>query len=360
MKKIMIRIVQTILLGVLFLFVTQDVLAADTEKGIGFSVVPILPTSQIDPNLGYYYLKTEPGKEQTFEVKLSSQKKENQNIKMFVQDAYTGSNGRSTYGVNGEKGFNQDETLVNPTSQLITPVSEEIELGAGEEKVVTFKVAPSSESYNGVKIGRLVFKSSSPDEEKKEAIIEEYQYAISIILSENGDEYVDGNLQEISLNDVKPTIKRGKRLVTANLQNKEPKRVMNLELAARVTKKNSDKVIQETVISDFQFAPNSNTDLEIDWGLSELEAGEYTINISLKNSYDKVHLTKDFRISGELAKKINEESAFKIETPNWVKLVAVFNGVLTIAISIAIFIRNKKWLVLSKKKRRNKRKGKSK
>lgn len=361
MKKIVIRLSSVLLVGILFCVISQQVFAEESNQGIGFSVVPVIPSTQIDPSLGYYYLKTEPSKEQTFEVKLSSQKKEKQQIQLLVQDAYTGANGGLTYGINGEKEFKQDETLVNPTSEIVTPVTEVIELEPGEEKVVTFKVTPPKESYEGVKIGRLVFKSSEKDKsETQEAIIEEYQYAISIVLSENGDEYINGNLQELTLNEVKPTIKRGKRLVTANLQNPEPKRLMNLDMSATVTKKNSDKVIKETVIPDFQFAPNSNVDLEIDWGLSELAAGEYTLNISTHNSYDDIHLTKDFRITGEQAKKLNKESAFKIKTPTWVKVIAIFNGVLVVIISTTVILRNKKWLTLSRKKKKNKRKNKTK
>lgn len=51
------------------------VLADDVSDGMGFSVSPILPATQIDPDLGYYYLKTEPNEEQKFEVMLSSQKR---------------------------------------------------------------------------------------------------------------------------------------------------------------------------------------------------------------------------------------------------------------------------------------------
>ena len=357
MKKYLSKIGLMLIGFVMINLVGQTVSANETGGGIGFSVAPVLPTTQIDQNLGYYYLKTEPGKEQTFEVKLSSQKKENQTIKMFVQDAYTGVNGGLTYGVDGQDGFSQDKTLENPTSELVTPMTETVELAPGEEKVVTFKVSPPKNSYEGAKIGRLVFKSSNDEENKeKEAIIEEYQYAVSLVLSETGDEYTNGDLQALALNEVKPTIKRGKRLVTANLQNPEPKRLMNLELSATITQKNSDKVIKETKIPDFQFAPNSNVDLEIDWGLSELVAGEYTINISAKNSYDNIHLTKDFRITGDDANKINKDSAFKIKTPTWVKAVTIFNGVLVLVVSIVVIIRNKKWTILSKKKRKNRRK----
>lgn len=357
-KKILTRI-STLILFTFGLTLSSIVAVADeANQGMGFSVTPILPISQIDPDLGYYYLKTEPNEEQTLEVRLSSQKDETQEIKMFVQDAYTGSNGGLTYGVDGVEKFKQDKTLENATSQIIMPMVETIELAPHEEKIVSFKVKAPKDSYEGVKIGRLVFKPTTSKEDEKKAIVDEYQYAISTILSESGDQFIDGDLKKLTLNEVKPTIKRGKRLVTANVQNPEPKRMMNIDLQVSVTKKNSTKVIKQTKIPDFQFAPNSNVDLEIDWGLSELEAGEYTINISAKNSYDDIHLTKDFKITGDEAKDLNKESAFKIKTPNWVKIVAIINALIALFIWIVIKVRNRNWEKLARKKRKNKKKNK--
>ncbi|MDR2278881.1 DUF916 and DUF3324 domain-containing protein [Vagococcus fluvialis] len=356
-KRIQLWLSSLILLLSGVLFFSSTAVADETDSGMGFSVSPILPTTQIDLDLGYYYLKTEPNKEQTIEVKLSSQKDEKQTIEMFVQDAYTGSNGGLTYGLDGEDDFKQDETLVNPTSQIVLPKTETIELQPREEKVVSFTVKPPVDSYDGVKIGRLVFKPTV-DKDNKTAIVDEYQYAISILLSESGDEHTNGELANLNLNEVKPTIKRGKRLVTANLQNPEPKRMMGIDLQGTVTKKGSDKVVKQTKISDFQFAPNSNVDLEVDWGLSELSPGEYTMTILAKNSYDDIHLTKDFRITGDEAKSLNKESAFKINTPTWVKAVAISSAFLSLILAIIISVRNSKWKKLAKRRKKNKKRNK--
>lgn len=352
-KKV-INLSHIICLIMIFSFVKPMVTNAE-EGGIGFSVSPILPKTQIDRELGYYYLETKPSEEQTFEVKLASQKEDKQIIEMFVEDAYTGTTGNLTYGIDGKDGFKQDKTLKDATSQIVMPTSKTVELEPGEQKVVTFKIIPPKESYEGVKVGRLVFKAAN-DENKKAAVVEDYQYGVSIILAENGDSYNDGDLQNIELNEVKATVKRGKRLVTANLHNPISKRILNLNLQATVTKKGNDKVIKQTKIPEFQFAPNSNVDLEVDWGLSELAAGEYTMTISAENEYDKIHLTKNFKITNELATKLNKESAFKIATPMWVKISTIISGVMTVGLSIFLISRNKKWLEASKKKRQNSRK----
>lgn len=351
-----------ILITSIFSVNSISVEAKDSDTGMGFSVSPILPNTQIDRELGYYYLETKPGEEQTLEVLLTSQKDEKQTIQMFVQDAYTSYNGNLDYGINGQDGFEQDETLINSTSEIVKPVSETVELEPGESKTVSFKVTPPKDSYPGAKIGQLIFKVKPEEDEtgKKSFITEEHQFAISIVLAENGDSYNDGDIDKLILHDVKPTIKRGKRLVTANVQNPEPKRMMNMGMIASITKKGETKVIKKTEIPEFQFAPNSNVDLEVDWGLSELAAGEYTLNLSFQNEYGENHMTKDFRITSDVAKKLNKESAFKIKTPTWIKGVAVGTGILTISIFVFVIIRNKKWLKLSRKKRNSRKKNKKK
>jgi hypothetical protein len=236
-------------------------------------------------------------------------------------------------------------------------VSEEITLEPNESKVVSFKVDAYKESYSGVKIGQMIFKAVEEEESKTNSPVkEEYQYAINIITSENGDDYNDGDLQQIKLNEVKPTIKYGKRLVTANLQNPQPKRIINLETMATITKKGSDKVVKQTKIPEFQFAPNTNVDFEVDWGLSEIEAGEYVLSLTAENDYDSIHLTKDFRITDTEAKKINKDSAFKIKTPTWVKIVTVVTGLLVVVSTIVILVRNKKWVKMSQRKNRKRHK----
>jgi hypothetical protein len=354
MSKIMNKL-GVFTLGILSILLFSP-LQAKADEGLGFSVTPILPSTQIDKELGFFYIETAPNKEQTIEVRLNGGD-EKKVIQMAVEDAYTAPNGILDYGIDGVGGFKQDETLKLPVSQLVKPVSEEITLEPNESKVVSFKVDAYKESYSGVKIGQMIFKAVEEEESKTNSPVkEEYQYAINIITSENGDDYNDGDLQQIKLNEVKPTIKYGKRLVTANLQNPQPKRIINLETMATITKKGSDKVVKQTKIPEFQFAPNTNVDFEVDWGLSEIEAGEYVLSLTAENDYDSIHLTKDFRITDTEAKKINKDSAFKIKTPTWVKIVTVVTGLLVVVSTIVILVRNKKWVKMSQRKNRKRHK----
>ena len=55
MKKYLSKIGLMLIGFVMVNLVGQTVSANETGGGIGFSVAPVLPTTQIDQNLGYYY-----------------------------------------------------------------------------------------------------------------------------------------------------------------------------------------------------------------------------------------------------------------------------------------------------------------
>lgn len=345
-----------VLLCLFNLFALMAHAADDDEIAMGFSVAPTFGNTQIDPELGYYYLKTKPGEPQKIELKLSSQQDDPIKVKLYVEDAYTGINGAMLYGINGVDEMVQDPSLTNPTSELVKPDVEVIELEGREEKVVSYTITPPAEHYEGIKLGQLVFQIV--DEEENEAgLVDEYRYAMTILLAESGDEYDDGN--EFILNEVKPTIKRGKRLVTANFQNPFPKRIVGLEMLGTITEKGKQTPVKEKKMTDFQFAPNSNVDFEMDWGLADLKAGEYTFKLTAKNAYDEFDFKKDFRISGEQATALNKESAFKIITPTWVKIVTIVNGVIVVIVALIVVKRNKKWQALTKRRKSQKKNRKS-
>lgn len=344
----------------LFLIVMQPkkVTADEETEGMGFSVSPAYPKTQLDSSLGYYYLQTTPNEPQKIELLIASQKKETQKIRMHVQDAYTGLNGGLEFGLDGEPNFKQDETLKNPISSIIKPDVEEIELKGNEQKKVTFTITPPEGHYDGIKLGQLVFQPV--EEEGENGIGDVYRYATSVILSESGDEFDNGELASLALNEVKPVSRRGRRMVVANLQNPQPKRIVNLDMDAVIKEKGKSEVVQSVKMSNFQFAPNSNVDFEMNWGVAELVPGDYTFELKAKNEYDEIKLQKDFRITASQAKDINEKSAFKIKTPDWVKIVAIIDGIIVLIISIVIFSRNKKWHEISKKKRRQTQRKKTK
>ncbi|MBO0468670.1 DUF916 and DUF3324 domain-containing protein [Enterococcus plantarum] len=315
---------------------SQKALAAPEGDNLGYVVSLVQPKSQIDPNKSYFYVQTEPGIEQELEVRIKSTKKENVKIKISATDAFTGDNGTIEYTDKKEK---LDETLQNPVSSLVKVETPEITIGNFEESKVMIRLTPPKEHYEGVKMGALVFKLDLG--EKSSGVATEFSYRTGFLLSESGDEFNNG--QTLEMTSAKATIKRGKKMVLANLKNPEPKVLEDLNITATMVKKGTDKVIKQKTVQNYSMAPNSQFDFEMDWGIENLPSGTYTLKLKAENSSKEWDLSKDFTITNKQAKEMNEQSAFKIVTPVWIKIVTLIMAFTTTLGVVIIIIRRKKW-----------------
>ncbi|WP_207695824.1 hypothetical protein DOK67_0001460 [Enterococcus sp. DIV0212c] len=336
MKKI--STIYTILICALSIFFFADqVSAAGDDDNLGYTVTLVQSSTQIDPSKSYFYVKTTPGETQTLEVRIKSTKKENVQLKIYGTNAITGDGGTIEYS-NDKTHY--DSTLKEPITSMIKVQTPEITIGNYEEKTVKIQLTPPKERYNGVKMGALVF-ALDQGKNNKNGVSTEFSYRVGLITSESGDEF--NNAQTLNLNAVKASIKRGKKMVLANLQNPEAKVLENLNIVATMTKKGSDKVVKRKTVDNYSMAPNSVFDFEIDWGIDALPSGTYTLNLDIANEYQEWQLSKEFTITNQQAKKMNEESAFKIITPTWLKGATIFLSLGTILIMLVLLVRRKKW-----------------
>lgn len=328
---------------------------AKDDNTLGFTVSPVQPKTQLDPEKGYYYIKTTPGEQQTLEVRLQSTKKEDVRVKIYGVNAYTGNNGTIEYT---EDLSAIDETLNQPLTSLIQIETPEITIGNFEEKTVKIQITSPPENYSGVKMGALVFLLDNG--KQKSGVSTEYSYKVGLVTAENGDEFNDG--KTLKLNSVKAAMSRGKKMVLAQLQNPEPKTIENLNIIATMTKKGSGEVIKQKTVQNYKLAPNSHFDFELDWGVNKLPSGSYTLNLKAKNYNENWELSKDFTITNEEAEKINEASVIKIVTPMWLKITGSLFLAISILIMVILLLRRRKWeqawkkLRIANKKKRKKNK----
>ncbi|EOH96639.1 hypothetical protein UAW_01804 [Enterococcus haemoperoxidus ATCC BAA-382] len=336
---------------VLFTFPNQS--HADEQSNLGYTVSAVRSAKQIDPEKTYFYLQTKPGEEEQLKVRVKSTQKEAVNLKIYVTDAYTGDSGTIEY-TEDEKLF--DSTLKAPISSMVQVETPSMKIENFEEKEATFKLTPPKDSYPGIKMGALVFELDNPEE--KERVKTKFSYRVGLFTSESGDDYKDS--KTLNLLDVKSTLKRGKKMVLASLQNPEPKVLSNLSVTAEVTEKGKQNVLKKIKVENYMLAPNSHFDFEMDWGTAAVRAGTYIVKMNANNSYNDWNFEKEFIISGEQAKKMNEDSGFKIITPNWMKLVAVLLLITTFVITGVLLNRRKKmeiqWKKYKKRKKRKKKK----
>ncbi|MGX7024901.1 DUF916 and DUF3324 domain-containing protein [Vagococcus hydrophili] len=353
MKKFNYLIKLFFALAVIFSF---SVTSQAAEKGIGYEVRPIFPSTQIEQNRGYYYLQTEPGVKQKLEMSLLNTSDKPVTLELVIENAISTTNGNIDYTDDIKK---IHESLVNPMTEILQPKTKEVKVKAGEEKIVNFELTPPEKSYDGLKMGRILVKKKKEKDAK--GINQEYQYAVGVITAESGKPFNDGDKLELN-GEIEPNVVNGSKLVQGEIVNPTPKTIENLKVRSYVTKKGDKKRIKEKNIDNFSFAPNSKVMYTIPWGLSNFETGEYTFYFTGSNDFESFELKKDFKIRGEDAKKLNNEAAFSVGTPTKMIILIVVLNALLLVLCGTIFVRNKKWVeeLKTNKKRKSRKKVKTK
>lgn len=305
----------------------------------------------------FFYLQTTPGEAFQVTTKVKSTQKEPVKVKIYAADAMNDNDGGFEYTEDPKQ---LDKTLKNPITSMVKVETPTVTVENFEEKEVKIQVSSPKESYQGIKMGALVFQLDDPNE--KAAVKSEFAYRIGIITSENGDDY--RNSKTLNLVDAKSGIVRGKKKIIGVLQNPEPKILSKLKIQSEVKEKGSNKVIKKKEVDEYSLTPNSSANFEIDYGTEPIKAGTYLLSLVASNEHGDWEFEKEFVISEDQAKKMNEESAFKIITPMWIKVVTSMLVVMTGVLLAWLIVRRKKlenqWKIKKKrkKKKRKKKEGK--
>lgn len=339
---------------IIFVLFSSTLSYAADEEGIGFEIRPIYSNKQIDRDKGFYYVQTEPGVKQSLELSVLNTTDEDMDIDFVIENAISTTNGNIDYTDDIEK---IDDSLKNPMTDILSIKNETVRIKAGEEEIVTFELTPPAEHYEGAKFGRIRILKTS-DRENGKGLNQFFSYALGVITSESGVAYNDGDSIELKKSP-QANIYLGNKVVEATLVNTQPKSIENLQVVSYVTKKGDSKKVKEQNISNFAFAPNSNVNYVIPWGLSEFKSGEYTFHFEAKNDYESFNIQEDFTIKGNDATRLNKEAAFNVNTPDWIKVTIVSINVVMVGLFIFIIKRDKTWvreLKEHKRKRNKKRK----
>ncbi|EOH92596.1 hypothetical protein UAW_02993 [Enterococcus haemoperoxidus ATCC BAA-382] len=334
-------------------------IAANKEADpLGFVVQAIRPDTQIETNKSYFFIETQPDETQTLKVKVKSTQKDPIKIQAFIANGTTGSTGNIEYD---ESTKDLDKSLKHPLTEMVKINEPEITLENFEEKVVELSVTPPKESYEGIKLGAVVFQTVEDKEQTKtQTISSKYQYKIGLITTETGEEYE--NAKNLELASAKLGLKLGRKQVAAVIHNPESKIADNLKIEATVTKKGSDTVLKKQTVENARMAPNSTYEFSVDWGVDVIESGDYTLKVHAQNDEEDWKWQKDFSVSAEKAKKMNEETVFKVESPDWLPYVVILAIGSLVLVIVILTARNKRWkkMVYERAKRRKSKQAKRK
>jgi len=340
------RVVLRYMLSIIIIFVfflIGNINVSAEEEGIGFTVETIKPSTQIDPNKGYFYVQTEPSKEQTLKVRIQSTTDETLQLETFVENAISTNVGNIDYSDSLDL---IGTTLIEPLTTLLVPKEKSIVLEPHSSIIIEYILNPSSTNYEGIKMGRIIVREKIQG--KKNGIQEVFQYGLTVHLSESGLIFNDGETVKMTQKP-RANVNKGLRVIEAEISNPESKTIENLQIQSYITRKGERRKIKERNIDDVSFAPDSKVLYQIPLGLSEFEPGEYTFYYNARNSKMNTIFEEDFSIGSEESKKLNNETAFSVNTTNRMKIIIITINTIAFILILFIIFRNNRWSVLLKK-----------
>lgn len=314
----------------------------ESDQGVaGYTVESILPENQFDKKRTFFYLKMEPSQKQTIQVKVISTQKEPVKVKVAVHDAVSSSVGAIDYAQDKPK---LDESLKQPITSFVKVKDgiKEVTVQNFEEKIVEFEIDMPSESFSGVKLGSVRFlREADAESKKKTGLVPEYARVIALMLTEDEGSFNHG--ADLHLKKVDVGLSHGRKVVSANVQNDQPKVLQEMTIKGEVKKKGDSKTIVKHEMANYSVAPNSNFNFELPLGLERFLPGTYVFTGSAEGDGRTWKWEEEFTIGKKQADKVNDETAYKVVVPAWVPWVGGGLVLALIGLSVYLSYRQKQW-----------------
>ncbi|GCF93109.1 cell surface protein [Enterococcus florum] len=315
MKRICLS---TVFAGIVLAFLTTPTMARAASTGFALSAK--LPENQISANT-FFDLKVVPEQREALTLVVKNLEDQPVTLEVSPNPAFTNNNGVIEYS---QYDYPKDSSAQYTLPELFSE-PQEVSLAANEEKEVTFQLTVPKTPFNGTILGGI-YALRKADEKDRNApairINNQFAMVLGVALTEDPSQTI---LPQLRLNAVQAGVVNARTSVTANLQNSQPQGFSSMSVEAKIYQKGSKTVYRKSKKKDLEMAPNSNFDFAIDWQDQPIEAGKYQLTLIAKSGTERWQFTRDFSVTAQNAKKVNEE-ALNLKKPSfnwWLLLLAL-------------------------------------
>ncbi|ELA94245.1 hypothetical protein OIA_05100 [Enterococcus faecium EnGen0018] len=302
----------------------------------GFTIEGVPHDKQLDPDVGYFYLKEEVGAVDSVKVKLINSSDQDKTLTVELTNANTNASGIIDYS-----GVLEDHSSLKTPLTSIAKVSEKEVLVPKDSSVETeISINMPKQSLSGVVVGGIVV-SEKQDEKKKAGIANTYNYTLGLVLTNESKVELNKNVS-VQLERVGASLVNGRKMVQADILNPNPYIFSKAVVKGKILEKDSGDLVKEQELNQVSIAPYSVFPFQFDWKRENLKPGTYLFTGSVTANGKTWDFEKEFAITAEKAKKLNEEAAYKIYVPKWLSYSLYFLGSLTSAGTLYLVVRNRK------------------
>lgn len=322
--------------GLLIGMISSTVYASEETELGGYTIEGIQKENQLDPKVGYFYLHENVGSEDSVKVKLINSSERDKRLNIKITNANTNGNGIIDYTGN----LKDHSSLKTPLTSIANATEKEVVVPKESSVEAEIKIKMPKEQLSGVVVGGIVVSEKQPESSSKDkiALRNTYSYTLGLVVTNENKVELDKNIS-VELDGVEATLSDGRKIVQANILNPNPYIFGEATISGEIVDSSTNKVIKKTKKEKVKIAPQSVYPLRFDWKKEDLKPGVYWFFGKVKTSDKEWNLKKKFTISKEKAKRINDESVFKVQIPNWLKYGSVVISILTVLFTILIIVR---------------------
>ncbi|MCD2256533.1 DUF916 and DUF3324 domain-containing protein [Lactobacillus sp. CC-MHH1034] len=312
----------------------------ETQSAADFVVKPVIPANQEDKNLNYFDIKVDPGQQQVLEVEVKNLRDHAITILPKLNVATTNYNGVVNYLSKGQA----DRTLAHRITDIAHLEANTYTIEPKSSTLVKITMAAPEQPFSGLIAGGISFRQKQDDTTNNNSkqnnrtsltINNRFSYAMALLLRSNtGAAVVAPNLKmgQVDLGHI-----TAKNTIFANVRNVTPTYLSNVTVNTHVTRKGESDVLYRNRKGNMQIAPNSILPFPVQLNNQKFEPGQYTARVTVKSGTQTWRFNRDFRITAEAARKLNEaDSTPQPKDNRW--LIWVAAGIILLVILAAILI----------------------
>lgn len=336
------------LIPFLFLINYQTAFAV---KGEALSVKPIYPANQEGGETGFFNLRVTPGEQLTVALELRNDSTEEVKVNLTALQASTSDAGVIAY--NDDKTV--DASTKHPFKDIVSLEKDKITIPASSSETIKIGLAIPTDSYSGKLVGGITVLEDRnlTADEKKQSVVNEFQYAIPIVLFEN-DDVVE---PEIELITIEPGLRNFRPFIEATLRNSSFININKMTIDSTIINRKTNKTLITRKELNYQMAPTSSFNFGFDLQNSNVVAGEYLAEFNIVADGKSFNLKKAFSISKATAEEINSQNLYSDDSgrlPIWVIIVIAILAIFIIGIIIFFVIKRKNKKKVNKKRKKKK------
>lgn len=309
--------------------VSNEVLA-NTNDNVqpmgGFSIEGIPNSNQIDMSAGYFHLYEKPSEEDQIRVKLINDSSQDKSLSVKVVDANTNITGNIDYTGN----IKNNPRLTLPLTSILKVESSEVVVPKHSNIETSLNLKMPPQTFEGIILGGIVISESQQPDKNNAGVSNTYSYTLGVVLTNTKTTEMKKNI-DVTLDNVEARLSEGKKVIEADILNNYPFIFSRGNIQGTIREKEGGKVIKKVSKDNVSIAPYSIFPLQFDWQKKQVKSGKYIFSGQLEDGQQTWKFEKEFVISSEQAKKINNDSVYKIFIPMWLKFLEFITLLFTMA-----------------------------